>query len=252
MIGRSRRWHRAVVVIGVLAGVALPALGLEHPPAAPGDVRDAIAATLRDDDYQTELPYEVSPVRERGADSGSEDFDDDWRWEHREPPSDTPSRTLGLVAWSLLWLIVIATVVLAVAWLVLLLFDPSRRWRARPDESGDVSRGEDPPAGLSAAPLGDAEALAARGEYAEAIHVLLLRTLDELRRRIDTSFADSLTSREIVTSLKMPRAARVALADLVTAVELTYFGGRRPARDQYVRCREHFERFAAAYAGGAA
>ena len=99
--------------------------------------------------------------------------------------------------------------------------------------------------------LGDADALAGDGRFAEAIHVLLLRTIDDLRRRADRPVADSLTSREILAALEMPAAARAALSDLVSVVELTYFGGRRPARKHYARCRERYERFAAAYGADA-
>ena len=43
-----------------------------------------------------------------------------------------------------------------------------------------------------------ADDLARQGRFVEAMHVLLLQGLDEMRKRLDLRFADSLTSREIM------------------------------------------------------
>jgi hypothetical protein len=100
-------------------------------------------------------------------------------------------------------------------------------------------------------PLGDADELARRGEYVEAIHTLLLRTLQELARSAAVRIAPANTSREILAKVGLIGDAREALADLITAVELTHFGDDPANEDDYARCRNQFNRFAEAFRRGA-
>jgi Domain of unknown function (DUF4129) len=101
-------------------------------------------------------------------------------------------------------------------------------------------------------PLGDAEELARRGEYREAIHTLLLRTLQELARTASVRVAPAMTSREILGRVPLLADAREALANLITAVELTHFGGDDASEADYIRCRAQFQVFATAFRGRAA
>ena len=101
-------------------------------------------------------------------------------------------------------------------------------------------------------PLGDADELAARGEYAEAIHTLLLRTLHELARSAMVRVERSHTSREILARVPLLADAREALSVLITYVELTHFGDDPANADDYGKCREQFSRFASAFKAGLA
>ncbi len=96
----------------------------------------------------------------------------------------------------------------------------------------------------------DADAIAAAGDYVEAMHRLLLQAIDESRRLRGVAFAHSLTSREILGSDCLAAPAREALADIVARVEISYFGRRLPGPDEYAACRESFRRFGQALAGG--
>jgi hypothetical protein len=101
-------------------------------------------------------------------------------------------------------------------------------------------------------PLGDADDLAARGEYAEAIHTLLLRTLHELARSAMVRVERSHTSREILRRVSLAPDAREALSMLITYVELTHFGDDPAGAADYAKCREQFNRFATAFRAGLA
>jgi hypothetical protein len=101
-------------------------------------------------------------------------------------------------------------------------------------------------------PLGDADELAARGEFAEAIHTLLLRTLHELARSAMVRVERSHTSREILARVPLLADAREALGGLINAVELTHFGDEPASAADYANCREHFNRFAIAFKNGLA
>lgn len=88
--------------------------------------------------------------------------------------------------------------------------------------------------------IDDAERLAAEGRFAEAVHALLLRTIDALSRQ--DAVPRALTSREILARSRLPEAARGALSDLVAAVEVTRFGGRPADATDYARCVGCFDR----------
>jgi hypothetical protein len=93
-------------------------------------------------------------------------------------------------------------------------------------------------------PLGDADELAGRSEFAEAIHTLLLRTLQELVRSAAVRVAPATTSREILARVPLLADARSALAGLITAVEITHFGDEPANAADYDRCRQQFTVFA--------
>jgi hypothetical protein len=100
-----------------------------------------------------------------------------------------------------------------------------------------------------AAPTGDsmveaqleADDLAQAGRYVEAMHVLLLQSLSEMRNRLDVKFADSLTSREILRLSRLSDRARVALTTIIRDVEWTYFGEKGADLHDYQTCRHNFE-----------
>jgi hypothetical protein len=96
-----------------------------------------------------------------------------------------------------------------------------------------------------------ADDLARQGRFVEAIHVLLLQGLDEMRRRLDQRFADSLTSREIMRRAKVSSNARAALRDIVDWVERAYFGAHPAVAEDYAACRKSFVAFAEALKEGA-
>jgi hypothetical protein len=124
----------------------------------------------------------------------------------------------------------------------------SRRGDDWTAEEGSLGAGR---AGSSAAALGAADQLAAEGRFVEAMHVLLLRGLAAIREGLDEQFGDSLTSREILRSTRLPEAGRASLRDIVNRVELTYFGQRPAAHEDYVACRSSFNALALALQGGA-
>jgi hypothetical protein len=103
------------------------------------------------------------------------------------------------------------------------------------------------------ATLEEADDLAARGNFVDAMHALLLQGLANMRERLNEQFADSLTSREILYSTKLPQDGRNSLHDIVTRVEWTYFGERPATKTDYEACRASFTALAQSlHKGGAA
>jgi hypothetical protein len=202
-----------------------PGRPLAHPAALLGSLA-ALAATVGDDvrrvledpRYQRALPGPEAPLQ-------------------------LPTFSLGPLATLLrilLWTAVAVAAALLVAW----------AWRRVSGRARDAEVGEAPGPAPLEVPVDRAEALAAAGRYAEAIHTLLLETLLALSRA--ARLAPSFTSREIVARVPLAPRAREALVGLVQAVELSRFGGAAAGEADYRACLGHFHAFLASHARAAA
>src|SRR5262249_10252575 len=110
------------------------------------------------------------------------------------------------------------------------------------DEAGTLVK---PPEQVLAA----ADDLARQGRFVDAMHVLLLQGLADIRRYLSEEHADSLTSREILRSTKLSDTGREPLRDIIARVEWTYFGKHPAEREDYAACRASFDALARALHG---
>jgi hypothetical protein len=193
--------------------------GLLLARVAPERVREAVAEVLGRGEYQGQLPGAVEPFR-------------------LDLPELGPWGKLGtFLAWTAL-AVLAATLV---TWLVRRLAGWNR----------DAPIGEGAAASRAAPeiPVAGAEALAGQGRFGEAIHALLLETLQALSRaeRLPRSY----TSREVLARVPLPAGARAALEGLVGAVEVSWFGGDVPGEADYRGCLARFHAFREAYRSGA-
>ena len=87
----------------------------------------------------------------------------------------------------------------------------------------------------------EADEMARQGNFAEAMHILLLQSVGELR------------SREILhgTAALTPDG-RAILADIIGRVEISYFGTHLPDREEYQACRRSFDALVDILRGGSA
>nr|WP_257214911.1 hypothetical protein [Sphingomonas sp. R-74633] len=92
--------------------------------------------------------------------------------------------------------------------------------------------------------LADAEALAAQGRYAEAVHLLLQRSLEDIQRNRPRLLRPALTSREIAGAGWMPDIVRRAFAAMAAPVERSLFGGRSLAQGDWEEARAAYGEFA--------
>jgi len=118
---------------------------------------------------------------------------------------------------------------------------------------GDLASEEEGANGTVAKPpeqvLAAADDLARQGRFVDAMHVLLLQGLADIRRHLGEQFADSLTSREILRSTKLSDSGRGPLRDIIARVEWTYFGKHPAEREDYAACRASFDALARALHG---
>ncbi len=92
--------------------------------------------------------------------------------------------------------------------------------------------------------LASADALAAEGRYAEAAHLLLMRSVEDIERRAPRAIKISLTTREIAGTSSLPEAARPAFVHIGQVVERSLFGGRPVDAQDFADCRRAYEDFA--------
>ncbi len=92
--------------------------------------------------------------------------------------------------------------------------------------------------------LKDADALAAQGRYGEAVHLLLLRSIEHICEYKPGLVRPAMTSREIGALGQLPAAARTTFVTITRVVEQALFAGRDIAAADFAQCREAYERFA--------
>ena len=100
--------------------------------------------------------------------------------------------------------------------------------------------------------LADADKLAAEGDYAGAVRMLLFRSLEEMKSRIDQTAFPFLTSREIMEQVIESTTSRAAFGAILAVEELSHFGGRTLDASAYAHSRESFLKFADAWGEAAA
>jgi len=184
---------------------------------SPAELRARAEAVLAAGDYQTALPRDPTPPK----------------------AFQLPLGPLELLLRILLWTALAVFAILAVSWLVRRLTGGAR----------DVELAEPGAPAPALIRIESAEALAAEGRWAEAIHALLLETLEALSRA--ARLTPSLTSREIVERVPLPARARDALEGLVLAVEVSRFGGAPAAEPEYRACLSSFHAFLDTYRSAA-
>jgi hypothetical protein len=212
----------------ILAAAALALASTASPARAAVDAQQAAADAIRQLDLQTELPHGLEPA----SDFFSCHFD--------LPPA------VAMVLWTAIFC---AAAFLAYLFLVHARGDLFARWRRSPEDSGTAAGGHRPqdPAEV----MTTADELARQGRFVEAMHTLLLQSLADMRQRLGERFADSLTSREILRSSRLPERGRASLREIIARVEWTYFGDHPADAADYHACREKFSELSLALHGEA-
>jgi hypothetical protein len=100
-----------------------------------------------------------------------------------------------------------------------------------------------PSADQARAMLHDADILAEQGRFAEAAHILLLVSIQEIRDRRPGVVAPAVTSREIAQRPELSPKARAVFSEISAVVERAVFGARLLSAGDFAQCRRAFERF---------
>lgn len=129
----------------------------------------------------------------------------------------------GLVrAWPVLkWVLIVSAALLA-AWLLWRLLAPLAGWRIRPRGESEWT----PDRQEALILLEDADALAAAGRFDEATHLLLQRSVGQIRRARPEWLDPSSTAREIAALPALPARARRGFGIIANRVERSLFALR--------------------------
>lgn len=92
--------------------------------------------------------------------------------------------------------------------------------------------------------LEEADALAAQGRFAEAVHHLLIRSIEDIAARRPKLVRPALTSRELAAADAIPSPARALFAHIAQLVERSLFGGRSVAEGDWQEARTAYADFA--------
>src|SRR3546814_9762389 len=103
------------------------------------------------------------------------------------------------------------------------------RRKARGDDETDLMGQAE--AGAARALLAEADALAAAGRFAEAVHLLLYRSVEDIEGRRPGLVKPAMTSRDLAEAHDLPSVARGAFSRIARAVEV----GRAPGRERVWR-----------------
>ncbi len=139
---------------------------------------------------------------------------------------------------------------LVVAGLLYFIFGEAVRLRfggprkAKDKVPDDVLTDLRPDADAARSLLDEADALARAGRFAEAVHLLLFRSIEDIQTRLDGGVPTSLTAREIAGLGKLPDRAKRALKPIIQVVERSFFGGRDVDANGWQEARRSYEDFA--------
>ena len=92
--------------------------------------------------------------------------------------------------------------------------------------------------------LEEADALAGEGRFAEAIHHLLFRSIEDIASRRPALVRPALTSRELAAANGIPARARELFTNIAGLVERSLFGGRSVGEKDWHQAREAYAGFA--------
>jgi cbb3-type cytochrome oxidase subunit 3 len=143
-----------------------------------------------------------------------------------------------------------AAIVIVAAGVLYFLFGEAIRVRfgksskGKMDEADDVLADLRPDAHGALSLLDEADGLAREGRFAEAVHLLLFRSIDDIQQRLEGGVPRSLTAREIGGLRNLPDRAKHALGPIIAIVEHSFFGGRDVDERGWKTARDSYEQFA--------
>ena len=212
-------------------------------------------------------PGEFTPVSEDRLDRALANFEADdsfqkvrpeWDPELPDPAearSSEPNAFIRAIAaffeaiGGVLGYLLAAIILIAILAGVYMVFGESLTLRGRQKDKAvnpDVSNVPDlrPEARRARALLEDADALAAQGRFAEAVHLLLFRSIEDIQEKKSGIIGRSLTAREIGALGILPDSIRETLSPIIRIVERSFFGGQDVTESGWREARQSYETFA--------
>lgn len=157
-----------------------------------------------------------------------------------------PAASFVVGNWGVIWPILTALAILLLMWMAWRLVRPALELRA---QIADEAEGWSPEARAARALLQDADALAAQGRFDEAVHLLLMRSVDQIAEAQPGIMDPSTTAREIALLPALSDKARSAFGVIALRVERSLFALRALSADDWQEARAAYAEFAVAAPG---
>ena len=189
---------------------------------------------------------------------------EDAQWELKtdlpEPPSPPPGWVQALGRWITGAISALTPLFIAIFWIgvgalaMLLLYAVYTALRdvwvareAQEEDAGLVAEYQ-PTTAAARILLEEADRLAAEGRYAEAIHLILYRSVQDIEHAQPDAVRLSLTSREIADSPRLGPRTQTVFAQIARLVERTHFAQKPATQPDYESARAQYEDLLTAHA----
>ncbi|MBY9067945.1 hypothetical protein K1X12_13625 [Hyphomonas sp. WL0036] len=270
MRSRVRNFARDLAAFSFLlyaASAAMAQVPSHATPAVPNDFEDAEfwdeAETAPDADFEDEFATYSLETDESQLEAAHKAYLRDGALQLVRPesepidiqPVEPPAwieallRFLGTLA-PILQIIFWGAIALVVMAILYFLFGEAVRVRLgfkpikAPKRQDDVLPDIRPDADKARTLLEEADALAREGRFAEAVHLLLFRSIEDIQERLEGGVPSSLTAREIAGLGNLPKRAKHALGPIIQIVEHSFFGGQTVDGNGWQNARRSYEEFA--------
>lgn len=169
----------------------------------------------------------------------------DWWVRFMEWLAEILAPVSGLIAasWPVLQWVLLALGIAVLLYMIWLLVAPGFGWKRedRAEEEEWVPDQQD-----ALALLEEADRLAAKGEYDEATHLLLKRSVGQIAQARPDLVEPSSTARELSAEPRIPDGARTAFAVIAGRVERSLFALTKLSSDDWQAARDAYAEFALA------
>ncbi|MBL4852807.1 MAG: hypothetical protein JKY25_01040 [Robiginitomaculum sp.] len=170
----------------------------------------------------------------------------------RTAPKPKPPRNswldLGFLGpvFQILFYGILAAAVLYILYLILSAIVVARRGYTPKDDEEDLPETPtyQPDEETARVLLDDADKLAAQGKFAEAVHAILFRSIQDIEDKRPHHVKRSLTSREIAGLSVLSPTARAGFSTIGALVERNFFGGRPLGAGDYEISKSAYKDFA--------
>ncbi len=179
-------------------------------------------------EYQTELPQDKAKLAPK--------------------PIKKPLFDLGFLGpiFQLIFYGILGLAVIYILYLILNTIIATRRAVVRTDKTEDIPDIPiyQPDADTARVLINDADGLAAQGKFAEAVHILLFRSIQDIEDKRPHHVKRSLTSREIASLSILSPKARDVFSQIGKLVEKSFFGGGILSMADYELSKAAYQAFA--------
>ena len=181
-------------------------------------------------EYQTELPQDKAKLAPKPK------------------PIKEPLFNLGFLGpvFQLIFYGLLAIAVAYILYLILNTIIATRRSMVKADKTEDIPDVPtyQPDAETARVLMDDADGLAAQGKFAEAVHILLFRSIQDIEDKRPHHVKRSLTSREIASLSILSPKARDVFSQIGKLVERSFFGGGALNMEDYELSKAAYKAFA--------